>query len=412
MDKNQDQSNNNNNNKSSAPSSSKAINSRSIFAKKRNNSFQLSNLLEKVSFEHNDDNAVADLDDNNELLISNKQRRPSSILKMSTLNTETPNLIITTTTNHLNANKARPSPSNHHHHHNHNYKYNSNNHVNNMPISRSSSLEYYNLKLSRSKLKAVTRTSALLSGFAMVAMVELTLNYDDYFDDLKSKAEIQLKKMSNTKSFNKHNNNNNNSTINSSFDLRQEDLLLNNIDVSKYLVPEWILVMYSLVTCLLVGVNMLALMISTCILPVVEASSLESFDFEQTVLSPTIFNANHSPINVNNSSNFNNLTLTSPLSNQNHGKIHNRFAIYPHKRFHRSIEFAWIMSTVIGIFLFLVEILIVCFIKFYPISFYAGIGGLIVMAPILVFFVVFTFTFYKRLAHFKINITEFYLKQV
>jgi hypothetical protein len=48
----------------------------------------------------------------------------------------------------------------------------------------------------------------------------------------------------------------------------------------RFEIPQTILILYSLVTCLLVGVHMLALMISTCILPQIEALSFENIDLE------------------------------------------------------------------------------------------------------------------------------------
>lgn len=56
---------------------------------------------------------------------------------------------------------------------------------------------------------------------------------------------------------------------------------LDENDIRPYLVPEPILILYAIVTCLLVGVHMLALMISTCILPQIEATALDTFDLEQ-----------------------------------------------------------------------------------------------------------------------------------
>lgn len=91
-----------------------------------------------------------------------------------------------------------------------------------------------------------------------------------------------------------------------------------------------------------VAVHMLALMISTCILPNIE----------------TVCNL-HSISLVNES---------------------------PHERLHWYIEIAWAFSTLIGLVLFLIEIAILCWVKFYDLSQEAAWSACIVLIPVLIIF--------------------------
>lgn len=167
-------------------------------------------------------------------------------------------------------------------------------------------LSWRKLQLSRAKLKASSKTSALLSGFAMVAMVEVQLSND-------------------TK------------------------------------VPESMLIAFAVCTTLLVAVHMLALMISTCILPNIDAVC-----------------------------NMHSISL-----------VHES----PHERLHWYIETAWAFSTLLGLLLFLCEIAILCWVKFYDFSKVAAWTACILLIPVLIIFLAFAIHFYRSLVSHKYEVT-------
>ncbi|XP_060552198.1 calcium release-activated calcium channel protein 1-like [Ruditapes philippinarum] len=173
--------------------------------------------------------------------------------------------------------------------------------VNQMSSQHSTTaLSWRKLYLSRAKLKASSRTSALLSGFAMVALVEITIDED---------------------------------------------------------IPGLLLILFSICTTLLVSVHLLALMISTCILPHIEAVS----------------------------------------------NVHNVNAVKesPHEKMQGFIQMAWAFSTGLGIILFLAEITIICWLQFLSVNKDAAIASTAIVVPVLIIFLLFAAFFYRRLISHK-----------
>lgn len=134
--------------------------------------------------------------------------------------------------------------------------------------------------------------------------------------------------------------------------------------------PPGLLIAFSACTTVLVAVHLFALMVSTCILPNLEAVS-----------------------NVHN------------LNSVNES---------PHERMHRHIELAWAFSTVIGTLLFLTEVMLLCWVKFLPLRSNnmgnnstissgeaAAIASTCIMVPFGLVFIVFAVHFYRTLVSHK-----------
>ncbi|KAK7933861.1 hypothetical protein WMY93_004757 [Mugilogobius chulae] len=137
---------------------------------------------------------------------------------------------------------------------------------------------------------------------------------------------------------------------------------------------------FSACTTILVAVHLFALMISTCILPNLEAVS-----------------------NVHN------------LNSVNES---------PHERMHRHIELAWAFSTVIGTFLFLTEVVLLCWVKFLPLKSSneknetissgqaAAMASTFIMVPLGIVFILFAVHFYRTLVSHKTDRQIMELEQV
>lgn len=169
------------------------------------------------------------------------------------------------------------------------------------------------LQLARAKLKMSNKNSALLAGFAMVPMVELSIQDDE--DDP---------------------------------------------------IPLSILMTFGVITTALVAVHLSAVMIASCILPYIDSIAL----------SETESSANES---IQDS---------------------------PHDKMHIFIEISWIFSNIIGLILFLVEIILLTWVKFWQIGSGDGnepgkqvaVASTITLLICIAFFIWFAVYFYHSLA--------------
>lgn len=145
--------------------------------------------------------------------------------------------------------------------------------------------------------------------------------------------------------------------------------------------PPGLLTAFSACTTILVAVHLFALMISTCILPNLEAVS-----------------------NVHN------------LNSVNES---------PHERMHLYIELAWAFSTVIGTLLFLTEVMLLCWVKFSPLKSNsetnngtissgeaAAIASTCIMVPFGIVFIMFAVHFYRTLVSHKTDRQKRELEQI
>ncbi|QQP56001.1 Uncharacterized protein FKW44_000518 [Caligus rogercresseyi] len=115
---------------------------------------------------------------------------------------------------------------------------------------------------------------------------------------------------------------------------------------------------------------MLALMISTCILPNVEAVANLHYQTKNTVFES------------------------------------------PHVSMHTIVEVAWWFSTVLGILLFLAEIMILCWVKFYLTTKLAAWIATGILIPIMLVFIAFAGHFYIKLVAHKAEVCEEGLREL
>lgn len=119
-------------------------------------------------------------------------------------------------------------------------------------------------------------------------------------------------------------------------------------------VSPGLLIAFSVCTTLVVTVHLLALMISTCILPNIEAVS----------------------------------------SAHDVGAIHESV----HDKMHWYIEMAWIFSTGIGILLFMTQMAMLAWVRYQPINMTnAAVASTVIIVPAIVVFMAFAIHFYRQL---------------
>ncbi|XP_021960593.2 calcium release-activated calcium channel protein 1 [Folsomia candida] len=166
-------------------------------------------------------------------------------------------------------------------------------------------LDWRRLHLSRAKLSGITEMAALMAGFSVVATVELQINEDAH---------------------------------------------------------PYMLTAFTVTTALLVCTTMLAIMISTCILP--------------------------------------HVTVVAKM--HPHSKPHES----PHDAMMWYIDLSWVLANSTSIFLFTLDVILLCWVKFTHFSEAASIAATVIMIPVLVATCIFGILFYRNIVKHQFLLSE------
>jgi len=124
--------------------------------------------------------------------------------------------------------------------------------------------------------------------------------------------------------------------------------------------PTVLLVLFAICTTLVVAIHLIALFISTCILPHIDAIASDRFDHDSQPSSAAL-------------------------------------RLSPHIRLRWYIELAWILSTGVGILLFLAQMSVLTWVRFRGVSLVASVVATAVIVPAIIIFIVFAAHFYQQL---------------
>lgn len=182
-------------------------------------------------------------------------------------------------------------------------------------------------------------------------------------------------------------------------------------------VPFALLLFFIVITTMLVSVHMIALMISTCLLPHIE--SINAMEERASSANVLIGNNNGGPSSgllaslIDPIQNHYDPSLTLFTSkSQSHSRSINNVSPYEKMSFYISI--AWSCSTVIGIFLFILELAVIVWVKFWGVpggSWIALVSSLLLL-PVLLSLIFFAFNFYKKLVAIRYQFTEKVLNEL
>jgi len=125
-------------------------------------------------------------------------------------------------------------------------------------------------------------------------------------------------------------------------------------------IPVVLLVLFAVCTTLVVAIHLIALFISTCILPHIDAVAGDRYDQDAKT---NMTQLRHSP----------------------------------HVRLRWYVELAWILSTGVGILLFLAQMSVLTWVRFRPVSLVTSVIATAVIVPAIIIFVVFAVHFYRQL---------------